>query len=1104
MGLKQQEVNDINIFMRNLRHIKVRLIILCFLSFFLMTANALSIRAEELPKTEETAETAETEEKESLPEESETDPESETEELPEPSAEPEEKAEEEAVPEAEALQEEEIIEPAEAEESLAEEAGLNPEEKAERTILFYICGSDLESVQQMASNNLRQIIQTEFSAEGKVRMLVFAGGSSEWHLEPSCLYGVSSIDVKHNQIFEAYGKDYPDENKRGKLVHLRSGITNEEGSDPLPIEKESASDPGTLKAFINYGYRTAPAKRYDLILWDHGSGPKGGFAIDDFTDNSEMKIEQIRDALGDNDVIRNQKTFDFVNFDTCLMGSAEVLLCFADYMDYYISSPEIIPSLGQNYEWLNDLGRAPAMDTYQLGKKIVDYFISFYQPDMEKLEKQKATLAVFDVKKILASQFTECLIELNEVLHSELRQKQSGEYLFYDELLTAANSIQYGEKEYRDLGNIAAMIGVAQKEVSAVNASSAEISTENRYTRVVLPLITILSDPSLIYARGTKSVRTDNVFRLDGQGQLNYDELPTSGLYVFFPDSKSPGAILEYAKHVQKTAEQLPDTDSRKEFLLSYIQTLSDLTLLEQCGYAVSSLSFQGVPKSDIDYERVRKHWVENENWSEVIEKIFEFRNEKEAETRPWLEELITQQKKEVLAVSNLESWNVRDREGTGYQIHISDVRKRVIELTDIQVGARIAAAVKYFNEHDEIEKAARNAGITEIIQIGTKEGTRDFMFVQGEMSEERLREYIEWLNMPEDDWNIEGFPEKWYALQDEDGGLHAAAIVPNEDRVFEVTAAYTEEDRLKRVHLLFSEEDGTLREIRFMLENGYTSLKPEDLKNELVLTTARDFQLFGLNYYVFPISETTFRLNSANASSLRLIYTDAANIHDIRREDETPGFTLKASIRDIYGYEYNVSEQVVEKPKGTRTSVSLAELVPVVYNGKTQGPIVKFKDRILREGIDYLLQKTEGEVTADVGKYNVSLKGIGEYASTILTEFEIIPEEMRNTSISGVKDQWYTGKEIRPLPVVKLGDTVLEEGKDYLLSYHDNINVGTAVIVIEGIGNLKDKAVITFRIREKKSGPDDPKESSSADISGSETRTVSQNYYIPDTACRN
>jgi hypothetical protein len=68
------------------------------------------------------------------------------------------------------------------------------------------------------------------------------------------------------------------------------------------------------------------------------------------------------------------------------------------------------------------------------------------------------------------------------------------------------------------------------------------------------------------------------------------------------------------------------------------------------------------------------------------------------------------------------------------------------------------------------------------------------------------------------------------------------------------------------------------------------------------------------------------------------------------------------------------------------------------------------------------------------------------------------------------IAQQAYTGEAITPLPEVfynseKTGTVKLVLGKDYNLSYKNNINVGNAECIITGKGKFKNKKTVTFII---------------------------------------
>ncbi|MDE7123879.1 MAG: Ig-like domain-containing protein, partial [Eubacterium sp.] len=67
--------------------------------------------------------------------------------------------------------------------------------------------------------------------------------------------------------------------------------------------------------------------------------------------------------------------------------------------------------------------------------------------------------------------------------------------------------------------------------------------------------------------------------------------------------------------------------------------------------------------------------------------------------------------------------------------------------------------------------------------------------------------------------------------------------------------------------------------------------------------------------------------------------------------------------------------------------------------------------------------------------------------------------------SVAPIKDYSWTGKEITPPLVVKDGEKLLVEGVDYTVVYKNNIAVGTADVIINGLGNYQGTLNTEFKI---------------------------------------
>lgn len=72
------------------------------------------------------------------------------------------------------------------------------------------------------------------------------------------------------------------------------------------------------------------------------------------------------------------------------------------------------------------------------------------------------------------------------------------------------------------------------------------------------------------------------------------------------------------------------------------------------------------------------------------------------------------------------------------------------------------------------------------------------------------------------------------------------------------------------------------------------------------------------------------------------------------------------------------------------------------------------------------------------------------------------------NTISSTLSNQTYSGEEIKQNVVIKYNDIILVEDEDYIVTYSNNINVGTAKVTIQGIGNYTGTITKTFKITPK------------------------------------
>lgn len=229
------------------------------------------------------------------------------------------------------------------------------------TVMIYICGTDLESKNGMASSDIQEITQAVYG--DNVNVILYTGGCKKWK--------INGISNTVHQIYQI---------KNGEMIRLEADM----GKSPM-------TEPENLTEFIKYCNKNFPANRNELIMWDHGGGSVTGYGYDETNAfGGSMDLAEIDKALTDSNV-----KFDFIGFDACLMATAETALMLNDHADYLIASEETEPGIGWYYtNWLTELGKNTSMPTVEIGKNIIDDFVDTCS---KKCRGQKTTLSIIDL-----------------------------------------------------------------------------------------------------------------------------------------------------------------------------------------------------------------------------------------------------------------------------------------------------------------------------------------------------------------------------------------------------------------------------------------------------------------------------------------------------------------------------------------------------------------------------------------------------------------------------------------------------------------------------------------------------------------------------------
>ena len=171
--------------------------------------------------------------------------------------------------------------------------------------------------------------------------------------------------------------------------------------------------------FVKWTKERYPAKKYVLVVWNHGSGwNKGGdisyllnekgISYDDET-NNHITTPQLRMAL------EKIGGVDILAMDACLMQMIEVAYEVKDYTQYIVASEEVEPGDGYTYNtWLEPLVKNPTADARTLSKYMVDSYGDYYQSERDTTQSSIYAKALKELARV-SDDFISALIASNEV-----------------------------------------------------------------------------------------------------------------------------------------------------------------------------------------------------------------------------------------------------------------------------------------------------------------------------------------------------------------------------------------------------------------------------------------------------------------------------------------------------------------------------------------------------------------------------------------------------------------------------------------------------------------------------------------------------------------
>ena len=258
-------------------------------------------------------------------------------------------------------------------------------DKADMTIMVYIIGSDLETDDGLATNDINKFFAADL--DDNINVVVQAGGAYKWN----------------------------NSNMEAGSTH-RFSLGDDQLNDFVNMGKVNMASQETLSDFIKFAGTNYPAEKFTLVLWNHGGDVPLQYGIDQMFPGETLTCDELKMALAEAGV-----HFETVVFDACLMATLEAALAVKDYADYMVAAESIIWG-GLTYEtWLPSLNSNPDADPET-------HYIKMMKSYMEFLDQvgKAGSISMLDLDKV--DEVYVAYVEYVKEVGENLRDKGYDEY----------------------------------------------------------------------------------------------------------------------------------------------------------------------------------------------------------------------------------------------------------------------------------------------------------------------------------------------------------------------------------------------------------------------------------------------------------------------------------------------------------------------------------------------------------------------------------------------------------------------------------------------------------------------------------------------------
>jgi hypothetical protein len=262
-------------------------------------------------------------------------------------------------------------------------------------------------------------------------------------------------------LLKAKDKDFVPNNEPEWIGARRYFVTKSDDETKISsrvvedMEFVNMGEPATLTDFLVWGMKNYPAKKYVILMSDHGAGFVGGFE-----DREKlMTLPEIGQALAEAEKQTGVKP-EVIIFDACLMAQPEVAYEMKDRAKAMIASEETVGGIGMPYvpmlNSMNKLAEEGKVTAENISKGII--------AECDKTSaKSTTTFSAIDLTKMDSVRAS--IDNLAEALINTNTDKQTVKDILHDTTSYSQRSSSAPYRDYRDLGHLADNI-LKSKEIA--------------------------------------------------------------------------------------------------------------------------------------------------------------------------------------------------------------------------------------------------------------------------------------------------------------------------------------------------------------------------------------------------------------------------------------------------------------------------------------------------------------------------------------------------------------------------------------------------------------------------------------------------------------